>query len=564
MKKVILFILSFVFMVSFTKADSINLSDLSNIKTYEQSDYNTFLNNFNNNNLDDVYVTKFLFDGAGMYKPYDLDDFVESGNDYSVKALSTTVINVNNTGDITFTGELTGGMIAVNTNNCNDSINIILNNVKLDTDNKKIPVIYVYNKNITSTSCKVTIKTNSNTSNYLEGGKLKKVSLIPKDNLASYSNKYSGTNSTNYSTYTNYYGVYTSNQISNILFAKVTADNEDLNDGDPVYYYKASGAISSDIDLYFEGNGYLEITSKNKEGVETKGNLTFSGSTGDYVIKSEDDALNTTTDSREATNARNNLTIDVNSLYAIVSLDADEGDAIDSNGSLIINGGTIVAVAHPGQDAGIDSESGIYINGGTVLATGDMYDEIKSTSKQNYMVFSFNNNVSANTLMTLLDSNNSPVFSYLTDRTYTNLVYSNSNLSGTYYLYKDGNINGDSTNGYYTNINSYTKGTQLGYSGTSVGGMGGMPGNRGPQRNSSSNNSNNNSFTINNISNQFSGISEYAGTSDNAGTNITNTSNNENDGNLYLYVAFGVLSIGIVLLITLIIRKNKNREITEK
>ena len=40
----ICFILSFVFMISFTKADSINLSDLSNIKTYEQSDYNTFLN----------------------------------------------------------------------------------------------------------------------------------------------------------------------------------------------------------------------------------------------------------------------------------------------------------------------------------------------------------------------------------------------------------------------------------------------------------------------------------------------------------------------------------------
>jgi len=101
-------------------------------------------------------------------------------------------------------------------------------------------------------------------------------------------------------------------QIKKILFATVNADNEDLSDGDPVNYYKASGAISSDIDLYFEGTGYLEVTSKNKEGVETKGNLTFSGGTGDYVINAQDDCLNTTTDSKEINNARNTLTIDVN------------------------------------------------------------------------------------------------------------------------------------------------------------------------------------------------------------------------------------------------------------
>ena len=419
-------------------------------------------------------------------------------------------------------------MIAVNTNNIEKDINIILNGLKIDTDSKKVPAVYVYNKDITYTKSKVTISANENTNNYLEGGKLKKVSLIPSDELTSYTDKYSSENKTNYETYTNYYGVYTKDNINDILFAKVTADSEDLNDGDPYYYYKASGAISSDIDLYFEGKGYLEVTSKNKEGVETKGNLTFSGGTGDYVVTSEDDCLNTTTDEKEIDNARNTLTIDVNSLYAIVSNDADEGDAIDSNGELIINGGTIVALAKPGQDAGIDSTKGTYINGGTILATGDMYDEVKSDSKQRFIVLSFSGKVAEDEMITLLDEKDEAVFSYKTDREYTTLVYSSKDLEDkTYSLYKAGSINGTSAYGFYTSVDLYTKGDQLGYS--SKGNIGGMMGN-GPIRNNNMNppekpdgkpgnmpleqmNNNqtaeNKDFTLSGIFNLFSGLALY-------------------------------------------------------
>lgn len=463
----------------------VNLTDLTytvngntdKLKVYSQSDFDTFLSDYNSGNLPEVYVTEFLFDGVSMVKTYDLDDFTENGNDTEVEVLEITVVNVNKTGNIEFSGEITNGMIAVDTNNRSGEINLILNNVKIDTDSKKAPAIYVYNKDITYTGCKVTIKTTSGSKNYIEGGKFKKVSLIGSDELSNYSSKYSGDNLTNYNNYTNYYGVYTTEQIKNILFAKVQADNEDLQDGDPYYFYKAAGAISSDIDLTFEGTGYLEITSKNKEGVETKGNLTFSGGTGDYVIYAEDDCLNTTSDSTSNKSARNSLTIDVNSLYAIVDSgeDSDEGDAIDSNGTLVINGGTVVAIAHPGQDAGLDSVNGTYINGGTVLATGDMYDAISNESKQNFMVLSFSNKVNADTLITLVNENDNAIMSYKTDRTYTNLIYSSADLTnGTYSLYKDGNVEGNETNGFYTEITNYTKGTRQAYSGTGM--QGGMQG----------------------------------------------------------------------------------------
>lgn len=465
----------------------INLSDLSTytvagekteLKIYTQEDFETFLADYNSGNLPAVYVTEFLFDGVGMVKTPDLDDFAEDGNDAKIKTLEIKAININKAGTYEFSGEITGGMIAVNTNEKSGEINIVLNGAKIDTDSKKAPAIYVYNKDITYTGCKVTIKTTDNSKNYIEGGKFKKVSLVGSDELNNYTSKYSGEIQTGYTTYTNYYGIYTSEQINNILFAKVQADSEDLADGDPYYFYKGAGAISSDIDLYFEGTGYLEVKSKNKEGIETKGNLTFSGGTGDYTIYAEDDCLNTTTDKSENQSARNSLTIDVNSLYAIVDSgeDADEGDAIDSNGTLIINGGTIVAIAHPGQDAGLDSESGTYINGGTILATGDMYDAISEESKQNFMVLSFQSAQAEGTLITLLNKDEDVLMAYKTDRSYTKLVYSSPELvDGTYYVYKDGEIEGNETNGYYTSVGNYTKGTQQGYSGNNAG-MGGMPG----------------------------------------------------------------------------------------
>lgn len=466
------------------KNTNINLSNLTykesddytDLKIYNIDDFESFLNDYKSNNLPDVYVTEFVFDGVDMYKTYDLDDFIDEGNNLNVDVLSTTALNINTTGDIILSGDLTG-MVLINTNNINDDINIILDGVNIDTDSKKIPAIYVYNKDISYTDHSVTISANENTKNYIEGGKLKKVSLIGSDELSNYTNKYTGETSNWYNEYTNYYGIYSSNEINNILFAKVTASTDDLKDGDPYYFYKAAGTISSDIDLNFEGSGYLEVTSS-KEGIETKGNLTFSGSVGDYVINAEDDCLNTTTKSGD--NVRNEMIIDVNSLTAIVSLDADEGDAIDSNGTLTINNGTIIAIAHPGSDAGLDSENGTYINGGTVIATGDMYDEIKSDSNQSFIGLSFSDRIVADDIITLTDSNNNVIFSYKTDRTYSNLVYSSSKLiDGDYSLYKNGNVVGTDANGFYDKVDSFGNGIVLGYTGKNAGGMmpGGMNGN---------------------------------------------------------------------------------------
>ena len=440
--------------------DNKNFKSITEYKSFED-----FLKDYNSDNLESIYITNFLFDGVSGVKLYDLDDYIEEdSNDIKIKSLEIQVINVNTTGNIEFTGTIKGAMVGVNTNDRIGDINIILNNANIDTDSKKAPAIYVYNKDKNYTDCKVTIKTLAGTENYIEGGKLKKVSLIPSDKLEEYSSYYTDDNLDNYNKYSSYYGVYTSDEINNLLFAVVQADSEGLDDGDPYYYYKGSGAISSDIDLCFEGEGFLRVTSKNDEGIESKGNLTFSGGTGDYEIFSEDDGLNTTTPSGRNTAERNDLIIDVHSLLVKVSEKADEGDAIDSNGRLIIKGGNIYAFAHPTtNDAGLDSGNRTYINGGTIIATGNMVDRMSIYSEQNYIFTSFDQ-IEANTLIVIKNQKDEIITAFKTSRTMKNLVYSSKDLNyKSYKIYIGGTIDGEETNGLYTKINSYSGGEEISY-----------------------------------------------------------------------------------------------------
>jgi len=82
-------------------------------------------------------------------------------------------------------------------------------------------------------------------------------------------------------------------------------------------------------------------------------------------------------------------TINGGFLSIVVNGGTGEGDGIDSNGWLVINGGTVIAQACGfSGDAGIDSDKGIHINGGTVLATGNMLDRIENGG-QTHAVFNF-------------------------------------------------------------------------------------------------------------------------------------------------------------------------------
>lgn len=130
-------------------------------------------------------------------------------------------------------------------------------------------------------------------------------------------------------------------------------------------YYKIDGALysymSMNINGQEKGNGILNITSTTFEGLNTELHLAING--GNINIRSQDDGINCNEDHVSV------VTINGGKTTIFAGLGA-EGDGIDSNGYVTINGGELWALASPYSDNGIDSEDGIQVNGGTVIALG--------------------------------------------------------------------------------------------------------------------------------------------------------------------------------------------------
>jgi len=154
------------------------------------------------------------------------------------------------------------------------------------------------------------------------------------------------------------------------------ADAKKLHKYDAAFYSKKTMNINGGE----AGNGILNINAAN-EGLDTELHLTING--GIINIDSGNDGINTNEDYVSVT------TVNGGKLNIHTNGATGEGDGIDSNGWLVINGGVVYAEGCDiSGDAGIDSDMGIYINGGEVFATGNMLDRI-SESKQSFAVFNF-------------------------------------------------------------------------------------------------------------------------------------------------------------------------------
>ena len=233
--------------------------------------------------------------------------------------------------------------------------------------------------------------------------------------------------------------------------------------------WKQDGAIYSYQSLNVYGPGSLLLNADN-EGLDSELHLTIFG--GDIAIRSGNDGINTNEDGVSVT------TINGGKLHILAGLGA-EGDGIDSNGYLVINGGTVVSSAHPAADAGLDSDLGSFIHGGTVLALGSSMDWAESDSGQVTMNLQFAQYQKANSAILICDGNGNIVFAYdpgadenlaALNRQYMGIIVSRPDFQQgeTYYVYTGGSISGEETTGLYTNITGYTGGTQMAYTGTDV------------------------------------------------------------------------------------------------
>ena len=204
-----------------------------------------------------------------------------------------------------------------------------------------------------------------------------------------------------------YVGDDTVNNISGSYVARIyepgtvelSEDGTEVLDAKKLHKYDA--AFYSKMSMNIDGDdGILNIKAEN-EGLDSELHLTING--GNIRILSGNDGINTNEDGVSVTTV-NGGTLDIQ-----VTGETGEGDGIDSNGWLVINGGAVSASACAfSGDAGIDSDMGIYLNGGTVMASGHMLDRIAG-GEQNYAVFTFAETQKGGTAYTLKNSSGKDV-----------------------------------------------------------------------------------------------------------------------------------------------------------
>ena len=183
-----------------------------------------------------------------------------------------------------------------------------------------------------------------------------------------------------------------------------------------------------------------------------------------------------------------------------------EGDGVDSNGYILVEGGEVISAARPGADSGLDADKGVIIDGGSVYSVGSSMDMASTSSSQPTMNLIFNSNVASSSTVTVKDTDGNEIISFCADsadfisgterRTYLAAVVSHPSFkaNSVYHLYMDG--------------------TQLGYTGNEGGhGPGGGPGGHGGpggwgQGSSSSSSSGEikTDFTLGSSATNFSGV----------------------------------------------------------
>ena len=202
----------------------------------------------------------------------------------------------------------------------------------------------------------------------------------------------------------------TENTISGSYVAKIykpesvtlSEDGTEVTDAKKLHKY--DGAFYSKMSMNVSGgevgDGILTIQAEN-EGLDSELHLTING--GDIRITSGDDGINTNEDGVSVTTI-NGGTLTVNVTGGM----AGEGDGIDSNGWLVINGGT-------------------------VIASGSMLDEIAEDSAQTYAAFSFAQTQAGGETYSLKNESGETVLSCTPVNAFSQLLLSSPDLAeGTY------------------------------------------------------------------------------------------------------------------------------------
>jgi len=175
---------------------------------------------------------------------------------------------------------------------------------------------------------------------------------------------------------------------------ELSEDGTEVVDSKKLHKYDAAFHSLRSMNIYGD-TGVLNITADN-EGLDAEMHMAIHG--GNIHIQSGNDGINTNEDGISV------FAMNGGNLNITVTGETGEGDGIDSNGWLVVNGGTIYAAScASSQDSGIDADMGIHLNGGTVVATGNMMDRITAEG-QTYVTFMSREKLSGGITYTVKDA----------------------------------------------------------------------------------------------------------------------------------------------------------------
>ena len=235
----------------------------------------------------------------------------------------------------------------------------------------------------------------------------------------------------------------------------VSADNAIVIENANMTISSTDVGLESKISLTIN-LGVINITNS-LEGMESPG-INING--GEIHINASEDGINPTFGFDGSQYDGSHLTI--NDGYVFVN--TTNGDALDSNGDIFINGGIIIIHGpQSSSEVGVDVNGDFVVNGGFMVASGtnsDMTDGPVQSSSQYSVLLRTNQVISAGTLFHLEDASGNNLVTFAPTRQYYSIIFSSADLNTgtTYRVYTGGSSTGTLKDGVYTG-GTYSGGT---------------------------------------------------------------------------------------------------------
>lgn len=362
------------------------------------------------------------------------DNTFTSGNTYSEEALADNTggtiyahddLTINGTGNLTITAGYKHGIDA------NDSLVITGGNITITAPQDGIHVNYDFS----FTSAHLTINAgddgiHSDTFIYTEGGTI----------------------------------------LVNSCYEGLEAKTIDITGGD-ITIYPTDDGINANGDT---------ATNGGMGGGPGGGGAPPGGDNGNHGGQSDNGEKNDTTETNETTEEEETYIRISGGTVTIINTTGNDADGLDSNGSIYIDGGTVL-VSLPGGntnnaiDYGSENNGKAIVTGGTVLGFGGsgMAEEFSADSTQVAILYNLDETVEAGTTFRVLDQDGTEILAYTPTTTYSSIAFSSPQLVvGKTYTVKYGDTTAELT----IESTAQAVGTTGGIGGGPGQGQGGGPG----------------------------------------------------------------------------------------